>query len=78
MTEERLGDLRNILRDDAKFAFLLFSQPYFWQFDWQSELADHLSESLVVFPSLLRVMNEDGKRLAEPVVLGKKRLLKDE
>lgn len=27
--EERLGDLRNILRDDAKFAFLLFSQPYF-------------------------------------------------
>jgi len=26
---ERLDDLRNILRDDAKFAFLLFSQPYF-------------------------------------------------
>lgn len=26
---ERLGGLRNILRDDAKFAFLLFSQPYF-------------------------------------------------
>lgn len=33
-TEERLGDLRDILRDGAKFAFLLFSQPYFWQFDW--------------------------------------------
>ena len=31
--EERLGGLRNILRDGAKFAFLLFSQPYFWQFD---------------------------------------------
>ena len=81
-TEERLGDLRDILRDilwdGAKFAFLLFSQPYFWQFDWQSETADHLSESPVVFPSLLRVMDEDGKRFAEPVVLGKKGYLKDE
>ena len=77
-TEERLGDLQNILRDDAKFAFLLSSQPYFWQFDCQSEPANHLSENLVMFPSLLRVTDRDGKWLAEPVVLGKKGVLKDE
>ena len=77
-TEERLGDLRDILRDGAKFAFLLFSQPYFWQLDWQSEAADHLSENPVMFPSLLRVMDGDGKRFAEPVVLGKKGFFKDE
>ena len=51
---------------------------YYWQFDWQSEAADHLSENPVMFPSLLRVMDGDGKRFAEPVVLGKKGVLKDE
>ncbi|OCL01725.1 hypothetical protein AOQ84DRAFT_383431 [Glonium stellatum] len=39
---------------------------------------DHMSENPVMFPSLLRVIDGDGKRFAEPVALGKKIFLKDE
>lgn len=37
-----------------------------------------MSENPVMFPSLLRVIDGDGKRFAEPVALGKKIFLKDE
>ncbi|ORY18526.1 hypothetical protein BCR34DRAFT_320182 [Clohesyomyces aquaticus] len=33
----RLADLRDVLRSGAKFAFTLFSQPCFWEWDWASE-----------------------------------------
>jgi hypothetical protein len=31
---ERTNDLRGVLRKGARFAFLLFSQPCLWTFDW--------------------------------------------
>ncbi|KAJ4367812.1 hypothetical protein N0V86_009648 [Didymella sp. IMI 355093] len=31
---ERVGDLRILLRKGARFAFILFSQPCLWTFDW--------------------------------------------
>lgn len=31
---KRISDLRNVLRKGARFAFLLFSQPCLWTFDW--------------------------------------------
>lgn len=31
---KRTSDLRNVLRKGARFAFLLFSQPCLWTFDW--------------------------------------------
>ncbi|KAJ4398174.1 hypothetical protein N0V91_010401 [Didymella pomorum] len=31
---ERIDDLRDVLRRGARFAFLLFSQPCLWTFDW--------------------------------------------
>lgn len=35
----RLEDLREVLRTGAKFAFLLFSQPCYWKFEWASDRA---------------------------------------
>ena len=35
----RLDDLRLVLRQGARLAFLLFSQPSFWKFDWRSDRA---------------------------------------
>ena len=35
----RLDDLRLVLRQGARFAFLLFGQPSFWKFDWRSDRA---------------------------------------
>lgn len=31
---ERVADLRDVLRKGARFAFMLFSQPCLWMFDW--------------------------------------------
>ncbi|KAF2502511.1 hypothetical protein BU16DRAFT_521226 [Lophium mytilinum] len=83
--EARLTDLRDILRQGAKFAFLLFSQPCFWQFDWKEEVGKGKGTwavamgngNPVVWPNLMRVMNEEGKRLEVPDVLGRKRFLRD-
>jgi hypothetical protein len=33
--ERRLADLRNILRQGARFAFALFGQTVFWGFNWK-------------------------------------------
>lgn len=37
----RQKDLREILKSGAKFAFMLFSQPCFWQFDWNGSRHCH-------------------------------------
>jgi hypothetical protein len=40
----RLSELRDVLRKGARFAFTLFSQPCFWDFDWYSERDDKAGE----------------------------------
>lgn len=42
----RLHDLRDILRKGARFAFTLFGQPSFWQFDWSGELPNESSQQV--------------------------------
>lgn len=37
--DARIEDLRNVLRQGAKFAFTLFGQSSFWKFDWTSDRA---------------------------------------
>lgn len=105
----RLNDLREVLRKGAKFAFMLFSQPAFWKFDWKSDRAAahgkseterdperapsiasigavatssiRLTESeIVVWPCLVRAMDEEGVRLekeGEEGVIGEKKYLAD-
>ena len=59
---ERFNNLREILKRAARFGFLLFSQPSLWQFDWSSSRGNS-RESLVIFPALVQVEDEDGRIL---------------
>lgn len=106
--DARLDDLRGVLRLGASFAFTLFGQPCFWNFDWRSDRAiAHgkteiepdpesflattaigiasitsirlTTDEIVTWPSLVRVMDEDGVQLngGDIIVLGKKKYLGD-
>lgn len=62
---QRRRNLEEILKRAAGFAFLLFSHPSFWEFDWQTT---HTYEpgSVVIFPALLQVTDESGQRHSRP------------
>lgn len=62
---QRRRNLEEILKRAASFAFILFSHPSFWTFDWQ---ANHTHEpgSVVIFPALLQVTDESGQRHSRP------------
>ncbi|KAK7178466.1 hypothetical protein PSPO01_15485 [Paraphaeosphaeria sporulosa] len=83
----RHKDLREILKAGATFAFMLFSQPCFWRFDWSSpqhfheRVEDQIGVSperssvdshfdpdeVIIWPTLLRVMDGDGRRIPHGV-----------
>lgn len=54
-SEKRLRNLEGIMRRAAQFAFLLFSQPSSWAFDFSSH-----QNRIVVFPGLQQTVNEEG------------------
>ena len=60
----RLSNLKSITRLCAKLALTLFSLPAFCEFDWA-----HEGGGLVVFPALLRMTDENGRRAAPPYPL---------
>jgi hypothetical protein len=51
----RISELRNLLRDGAKFAFTLFSQPYLWRFDWYHDREIEVAEGQLE-PSRFRMV----------------------
>lgn len=57
----RKANLDMIVKRAASFAFLLFTQPGSFRFDFHS-----LQGSLVVFPSLLQVISDQGQLLNPP------------
>ena len=66
----RLGNLEEITRRCARVAATLFAQPAFWKFDWA-----HTGDGLVVFPSLLRLTDENGRPYGEGIVLEEKKVV---
>lgn len=66
--EQRRRNLEEILKRAAKFAYVLFSQPSFWQFEWNDSRMER--DSLVVFPALLQTADEAGQLLSRPRVFG--------
>ena len=50
----RQRNLQEIMKRAARFAYMLFSHPSFWRFDWQDQ------NGMVVFPALVQVTNEAG------------------
>ncbi|EON62946.1 hypothetical protein W97_02172 [Coniosporium apollinis CBS 100218] len=67
-SEQRRRNLEEILKRAAKFAYVLFSQPSFWQFEWNDSRMER--DSLVVFPALLQTADEAGQPLSRPRVFG--------
>jgi len=60
---QRLNHLEEVVRRASRVANLLFAQPSFWNFDWQ-----HNDNGIVVFPALLKLTDEHGKLLPQPIV----------
>lgn len=61
----RRQNLEEILKRAAGFAFLLFSHPSFWKFEWLAD-SNHGPGSVVIFPALLQITDENGERLSRP------------
>lgn len=67
----RLRNLEEIMRRAMRFAYMLFSHPSSWHFDWQE--AD---EHVVVFPALLQLTDEEGAFLKSPRIFSEKVVMK--
>jgi len=88
----RLVDLREVLRRGARFAFMLFAQPCFWKFDWTADVTSPASDNagvrrssalsqtleldMAIWPSLVRVMDGEGRKV-EGDVIGRKKYVGD-
>jgi hypothetical protein len=62
---ERRRNVEEILKRAASFAFILFSQPSTWSFDWKEEQGVK-SGNLCVFPALLQTSDETGEPVKPP------------
>jgi len=73
--DKRLQNLDGIMRRAAQFAFLLFSQPSDWTFEWARGSNGFQQGRLVVFPGLLQTVTDEGytqrppRLLSEPEVV---------
>jgi hypothetical protein len=62
---QRRRNLEEILKRAAGFAFMLFSQPSSWKFEWENPHG-HEPGSIVVFPALAQIVDEIGRSLSPP------------
>jgi hypothetical protein len=67
----RIRNLEEIMRRAMRFAYMLFSHPSFWRFDWKE-----VREEIVIFPALLQLSNEDGALLKSPRPFSEKVVIK--
>lgn len=63
--KQRKQNLREMFKRAATFAFTLFSQPSTFDFDWKKEEGAR-SGTLCIFPALIQVRDESGKRVSPP------------
>jgi hypothetical protein len=68
----RRRNLEGILRRAAQFAFLLFSQPGSFQFDFRST---RQHGDLLVFPALLQTVTDEAKPVLPPRILSEKEVV---
>jgi hypothetical protein len=65
-------NLEGIMKRAAQFAFLLFSQPGLFQFDYTST---GQTDSLLVFPAFLQTTNDEAEFISPPRVLSEREVL---
>ncbi|KAH6676306.1 hypothetical protein B0J14DRAFT_351916 [Halenospora varia] len=68
----RRRNLEGVLKRAAQFAFLLFSQPGCFQFDYTGT---GQADSLVVFPAMIQTVSDEAERLSPPRVLSAKEIM---
>ena len=68
----RRRNLEGIMKRGAQFAFLLFSQPGSFQFDYTGT---RLPDSLLVFPALLQTVNDEAKPISPPRAFSEKEVV---
>ncbi|KXT03210.1 hypothetical protein AC578_4764 [Pseudocercospora eumusae] len=61
----RVRDLENVIKMGAAFGYRLFTQRPEWEFAWSTLMADEI----VVYPALVKIGDEKGKRLRKSIVL---------
>jgi hypothetical protein len=71
-TNVRRRNLEGIMRRAAQFAFLMFSQPSSFAFDYSGT---GQPDSLVVFPALLVIVSDEAERLSQPRLLSEKEVV---
>jgi hypothetical protein len=62
----RQHNIEGLMQRAAHFAFLLFSQPGSFSFDFRGMREP---DSLIVFPAFLQTVSDEGKILSPPRVL---------
>ncbi|KAL9607047.1 MAG: hypothetical protein Q9167_008001 [Letrouitia subvulpina] len=73
--KERERKLEEIMRRAARFGFLLFSQPSTWNFDWETP-QNAGRGALVIFPALLQIGDDTGKKSPMPRALEEQELVR--
>jgi len=68
----RHRNLEGIMRRATQFAFIIFSQPSSFIFDYTRAAQP---DSLVVFPALLVTVNDEAEKLSTPRVLSEKEIV---
>jgi hypothetical protein len=71
-TNVRRRNLEGIMRRAAQYAFLMFSQPSLFVFDYSGT---GQPDSLVVFPALLVTVSDEAERLSQPRLLSEKEVV---
>lgn len=68
--EARLRNLEEIMKRAARFGWTLFSQPSEYEVDWTDD-----GRGVVVFPGLVQVSDENGRRLRQARSFGQKEVV---
>jgi len=73
-TTDRRTSMAHLLERAAEFGYMITSQPSSWAFDWSggSEAGGSSIISIVLFPTIVQVADDDGKILDRPIVFGEK------
>jgi hypothetical protein len=72
IADGRQRNLESVMKRAAQFAFLMFSQPGVFGFDFS---VTPKSEAMVIFPAFVQTVNDEAELLSSPRVLTEQELV---
>lgn len=69
--EHRLQNLERVIQRASRFAFLLFSQPGSFVFDWEAYGSSLPRGDILVFPALMQAVDDEGQIRQPPRMFSK-------